>query len=127
MPRKRGKNPIEFPKIRHGSVDGRLVAETVPNTDSIASSLSDYEVLPGIREVAMDLFDPKAFFYAADDHKRARRLAEKIEESGWIAPLIVVVDADGPYVLEGAHRYVALHHLKAKSFPAVVVIDTENA
>jgi len=35
-------------------------------------------------------------------------------------------DKDGVYVLEGGHRLGALHILKAKSFPALVVIDTED-
>jgi ParB-like chromosome segregation protein Spo0J len=35
-------------------------------------------------------------------------------------------DKDGVYVLEGGHRLGALHILKAKSFPALVVIDTEE-
>ncbi len=39
-------------KYKHAKerVNGRLVGDKIPNTDSIAASLSNYEVLPGIRE-----------------------------------------------------------------------------
>lgn len=50
-------------------------------------------------------------------------LAEQIRQSGELNPLIVVVDKDGPYILEGGHRYDALGVLGKKSFPAKVVID----
>ncbi|HUS48953.1 MAG TPA: hypothetical protein VMZ91_02210, partial [Candidatus Paceibacterota bacterium] len=48
------------------------------------------------------------------------------KESNWISPLIVVIDSEGPYILEGGHRYVALRELGFQSFPAVIVIDTED-
>lgn len=55
--------------------------------------------------------------------KRIKELAAQIEASGEINPLIVVIDAEGPYILEGGHRSEALFRLGAKSFPALVVID----
>jgi hypothetical protein len=41
-------------------------------------------------------------------------------------PLVVVVEKDGPYVLEGSHRLEALFELGAQSFPAVVAIDRDS-
>ena len=105
-------------------VDGRYVRDEVPNTSSIGASLEDYDELPGIREVPMAEFGgPNTFFYAVDDFKRCRLLADQIAASKEIAPVIVVVDNEGPYILEGAHRMVALQYLNAKHVPAVVVID----
>jgi hypothetical protein len=110
------------------TVDGRTVGSDVKNLDSIAATLDDgYTVLPGIREVSMEGWNakPEAMFYAADDRRRVAVLADRIRESGRIDPLIVVVDNDGPYVLEGGHRLAALYTLGAKSFPALVVLDAE--
>jgi SPP1 gp7 family putative phage head morphogenesis protein len=112
-------------------VDGRKVLDKVPNTDSIAASLDDYEVLPGIREVQMSAFPGlTGHHYNAQDDDRIGRLAQQIDKSKTISPLIVVEDKDGPYILEGGHRSEALYRLKAKSFPALVVrdkTDVENA
>lgn len=98
----------------------------VPNTESIAASFDKYEVLQGLREVPLAHFHsaPRDLFYASDDLRATRELADQLRASRQIAPLIVVVNGDGPYVLEGAHRLGALHLLRAKSFPALVVRDT---
>lgn len=115
-----------YPKAS-GTVGGLQVREHVPNTGSISASLLEYEILPGIREVSMSHFGGlRSVFYAADDFLRGRKLAEQISESKQINPLIIVVDNEGPYILEGAHRYGALYELGVKSFPALVVIDTES-
>ncbi len=109
-------------------VDGLQVGSSVPNYSSIAASLDEYDELPGIRAVPLDAFevtDPHGLFYAADDIRRVQKLARAISDSNWIAPLIVVVDEQGPYVLEGAHRLGALHLLKRTHLPALVVLDTE--
>jgi tartrate dehydratase beta subunit/fumarate hydratase class I family protein len=37
----------------------------------------------------------------------------------------VIDHEESPYILEGAHRFDALRHLKIKKFPALVVVDTE--
>ena len=113
--------------VAGGSVDGRTVLSDVPNTSSISSSFGDWEELPGIREVPMsDFGGPRSVFYAADDFRRSRELALQIRESGEISPLIIAIDDDGPYILEGAHRFVALHELGAEAFPALVVIDRDE-
>jgi len=109
------------------TVDGRRVMDHVPNLSSISASFEEWDEMPGIREVPMsDFGGPKTVFYAADDFRRSRELAAAIRESGEIAPLIVAVDDEGPYILEGGHRFVALHVLGAKSFPAVVVVDMDD-
>ena len=114
----------KYPRARD-RVDGRLVRSAVPNKSSIESSLDDYEVLPGIREVPFSAFDQLGplRYYSTSEEKRTKNLAAQIRQSGEINPLIVVEDAEGPYVLEGAHRFDALRELRARAFPALVVLD----
>jgi N12 class adenine-specific DNA methylase/archaellum component FlaC len=115
----------KFP-IAKENVDGRIVRKDVSNTDSISSSLDNYTVLPGIREVPMSEFELTGKSYSVSENKRIAELAEKIKESGEISPLIVVVDKEGSYILEGSHRADALYQIGAKSFPALVVIDRRS-
>ena len=124
---------MKYPKLNKiypsagGKVDGRRVLKNVDNTSSIGATLNDWDELPGIRSVKMKVFDgPRSVFYAKDDFDKARALAEKIKISNEISPLIIVIDSEGPYILEGAHRYVALYYLKAKKAPALIVVDTEE-
>lgn len=107
------------------TVDGRNVQGQPPNQGSIPAALTDYEVLPGIREVNFSLFTQMGdlSYYSPAEKSRTKALADQMKASGWITPLIVVVDNEGPYVLEGGHRFDALRELGAKSFPAMVVID----
>jgi len=119
-----------FPDIRGSVVDGRLVHDDVPNFNSISSSLTDYTVLKFMREVPLSAFgddlDLHNRFVGVNDIKRTKELAAAIAESNEITPLIVVVDAEGPYILEGGHRSSALYLLGAKALPAVVVIDEDD-
>ncbi len=111
-------------------VDGRLVLGEIYNTDSIGATLTDWEELPGVREVPLSAFEINSLqdlFYNHDDIVSTKALAEELLYSREIAPLIVVVEPGGPYVLEGAHRLGALHLLGAKSFPALVVVSMEEA
>jgi hypothetical protein len=110
-------------------VDGLEVTDNVPNTSSISASLYDYKILKGIRKVPVKDFetsDPHDFFYSSSDFKQFRALMDQIKMSGWVDPLIVVIDNEGPYVLEGVHRFVALAQLKKKYVPALVVLDIES-
>jgi hypothetical protein len=112
-----------------GAVDGLEVREKVPNMGSISASLDDYTVLEGVREVPMSAFaDPstKGNFNSASERERVARLAAAIAESGEINPLIVVIDNEGAYVLEGGHRLSALHELGKTSIPALVVLDNDS-
>jgi hypothetical protein len=109
-------------------VDGRVVLSDVPNMSSIESSLNDYQILPGIREVPLSVFNLTGQSYSVAENNRIAALAQEIDASKEIAPLIVVLDGDqtGPYILEGAHRADALYRLGAKSMPAIVVVDMDT-
>ena len=104
------------------------VLDDVPNTASISASLSNYEELPGIQQISISEFDakPTDLFYAKDDIERVKTLAADIKQSGQIKPLIVVQDADGYNILEGAHRLGALHELGETNIPALVVKDLDS-
>ena len=99
----------------------------VPNTDSISASMTDYEELPGIREVPLSAFKGLGDkSYSAERDEKVDKLATRIKKSGKIVPLIVVYDKhpDNPsYILEGGHRSDALARLGVKSLPALVVLD----
>jgi len=126
-------HPVEHPRVEYtragAVVDGRRVMDSVPNQDSIYSSIDNPEILPGIREIPLSAFDPdyKPSFYSLSEKQRTEALAAKIKASRQISPLIIAIDREGPYVLEGGHRFDALHMLGAKSFPALVVVDTDSA
>jgi lysophospholipase L1-like esterase len=109
-------------------VDDRGVRDEIPNTSSIDGALSNYEVLPGVREVPFTAFDQLGplRYYSTSEEKRTKQLAAQIRASGEINPLIVVEDAEGPYILEGGHRFDALRELGAKAFPALVVLDLDS-
>lgn len=120
--------PLEDFPLAGAKVDGRDVGEKVYNTSSIGSSIDDYEVQKGIREVPFSSFDQMGDlkYYSKNTEARTKDLAEQIKQSGRIDPLIVAMDKEGPYILEGAHRFDALRELGAKSFPAMVVHDLES-
>ena len=100
-------------------VDGRKVRTEVPNTTSIEATFgNDFTELSGIREVPMSEFGAPP-----DINKKTKALAEEIKRSGEISPLIIAIDKNGPYILEGANRFDAMKILDAKSIPAVVVTD----
>lgn len=118
-----------LPRIGN-TVSGMMVGSRVDNMGSIEANFNDYETLDGIREVPMsefpDMVGEQPVFYDTATERRTRELADAIDDSGTITPLIVVYDSDGPYILEGAHRFDALMILGKSSFPAKIVIDTEN-
>jgi len=115
-----------YPRIK-GKIDGLSVLQKVPNIGSISATFDDWEELSGIRKVPMREFGkPENIFNSSDDIHRSKELSERIRESGKISPLIVVIDDDGFWLLEGVHRYVALSELGVKSLPALVVIDHER-
>jgi len=111
-------------------VSGLRVSDDIDNMSSIGASFMQYEILDDIREVPMSDFGspaPHDNFYARNDINRCQALAEEIRNSGEIMPLIVVVDdKPGPYILEGGHRFVAIHLLGIQSFPALIVVDKDN-
>jgi len=118
-----------LPVVKPGEkVDGLIVREDVPNMSSIAASLENYQILPGIRAVPINDFGEPTDATGNLDalNKRTRKLAELISESNEINPLIVVYSGEGNYILEGAHRIDALDGLGKQTIPAVVVIDQNN-
>lgn len=106
-------------------VDGREVInkESIPNMSSIQASINNPNILQGIREVPMSDFSLTGKHYSVEGTNKIRKLQSDIKASNKITPLIVVVDKDGPYILEGSTRADALHNIGAKSFPAIVVLD----
>lgn len=117
-----GGGPAEAFPAATTHVDGRLIREHVPNRASIDASLTDYTELPGVRAVSLKAFTLDEAPLATDT--RTLDLAKQIAAAKEINPLIVAVDAKGPYILEGGHRYDALKLLGAESFPAVVVVES---
>lgn len=107
------------------NVSGLQVGSEVPNESSISSSLNNYEVLKGIREVSMEYFTYSPP-YSVSEFKRTENLRDLINQNKYISPLIVVWDNQGLYILEGGHRFDALNMLEIKSFPALVVKDLES-
>jgi disulfide oxidoreductase YuzD len=109
-------------------VSGLTVREEVPNMSSIPATLDDYEVLSGIREVPRNAFDKEYLdslsFEKLDE--RTKNLANQINESKEINPMIVAVDSKGAYIIEGGHRFDALMAQDTKSIPAMVVIDKSD-
>jgi hypothetical protein len=118
---------IKYPKADK-VVDGLSVGKEVKNMSSIPASFEKYEVEKGIKSIPMSDFptsNPYQMFRASDDIKRVQELAEQIKANKRIDPLIVAVDKEGSYVLEGGHRLGALSLLGIKNFPAVIVRDLD--
>jgi hypothetical protein len=121
--------PTALPTVKPGDViDGYKVRPDIPNQSSIAASLDNYEVLPGIRSISMTEFDPQYVRSISPDKldSRTRKLMDEISQSKELNPLIVAYDSKGPYIIEGGHRFDALAASKAKSVPAMVVIDMDD-
>jgi hypothetical protein len=116
----------KYPKVREGKSDGRIVREEIPNLGSISASLENYEEVPGIRDIPLSEFELSGKSYDKSGTDRIKELAEEIKQSGEINPLIVVMDEEGLYILEGGHRSEALYRLGAKSLPAKLVIDMDS-
>ena len=115
----------EYP-LAGSEVSGLKIAQDIPNTGSIPSSINNYEILSGIREVPLSDFDLTGKSYSVSENERIKHLSKEITMNGWISPLIVVIDRDGPYILEGGHRAEALYRLNVFSLPALIVKDKDN-
>jgi len=115
-------------KLAGNEVSGLEVINDIPNMSSISASLTDYTILKGIREIPFSSFTQlgKLSFYSFSEKERTKELAQQIKYNKQIKPLIVVVDSEGPYVLEGGHRFDALRMLNIFSFPALIVLDNES-
>ena len=107
-------------------VGGLKVVGDVDNIGSIGASLEDYYIYDNIRECSMSDFGEGGSSYSISENNKIRRLSKEISASRQISPLIVVIDKEGPYILEGSHRFDALHLLNIQSFPALLVLDQEG-
>jgi hypothetical protein len=125
------KNPLQkaFAIVNPGDkVSGLTVRTEVPNMSSIGASLENYEVLNGIRVVPTTAFDKEYLdsLRKRGIDKRTSDLSDQIKQSKEINPLIVAIDNQGAYIIEGGHRFDALMTQGRKSVPAKVVIDNDN-
>ena len=117
----------KFNKITNGLSDGRVVRDDIPNMSSIGASLNDYYISKGIYDIPLSEFSKlSGKHYTKDGTDKINYLVDAIKASNEINPLIVVIDNEGLYVLEGGHRSEALYKLGAKSLPAKLVIDKES-
>lgn len=114
----------KFPKAGN-IVSGLGVGDSIDNTDSISASMDEYYILEGIRECPMSYFGTEGYANV-NENKRSEELAKEIKISGEINPLIVGIDEEGPYILEGGHRFQALQILGVQSFPALVVLESNE-
>ena len=119
---------IDYP-MAGSVVSGLAVRSDVPNTDSIGAGCYDYEVLDGIREVPLSPwgdYTPNKSFCVVNDIERCHQLAEEIKQSGEISPLIIAMNGNDQWIVEGGHRLSALYLLQVQSFPALIVIDKDE-
>lgn len=107
-------------------VDGLVVRDKIPNTDSIEGYFGEHWTLRHVRVVSMADFDAGPGYKSADDIERSKHLAEAIRESQEINPLIVGFERAGPFIIEGGHRHAALYYLGKKEFPALVVVSLDD-
>lgn len=111
------------------SWNGMSLTDIGSSYNSISSSMEDYEVLNGIREIPLSMFEnttPSSKNQA--ERERVQNLAQQIQENQWIEPLVVAFDDHpSPYIIEGAHRFDALVSvLGAQTLPSLVVIDKSD-
>lgn len=116
-----------LPRVRPGDkVDGRSARGRISNKASIGAELNQYRT-HGVREVPMNMFpvarEPYTPSRRTGERVHTEALTAAIKRNQRVSPLIVVFDDKGPYVLEGGHRFDALHSMGAKSFPALVVTE----
>ena len=126
LPEELEKSRVREYPLADKYVDGLLISDNIPNMSSIGASLYDYKILKGVREVPFSAFYTSNNYGSSDHSKKVKKLIEEINNNNYIDPLIVVIDDEGPYILEGSHRFDALVELGKKSFPALVVLDLES-
>jgi hypothetical protein len=115
----------EFSRVS-GMADGLTIRNQIPNLGSIQSSFTNYKVQDGIRLVPLNKFTLSGKSYSVEETKQIQYLAQAIQHSEEINPLIVVKDAQGYYILEGVHRAEALYLLKKQYLPALIVEDLDK-
>lgn len=115
----------KYPKAN--GISGDLIVDNdVPNTNSISASLKNYEEIRGIRNIPISEFYLTGISYSIEEDNHIKKIEEQIKQSKHIKPLIVVMDKEGLYILEGGHRAEALYNLKATYLPALLIVDLES-
>lgn len=110
-----------------GEINGLSIRNEIPNMSSIESTIDNFYILPGLYEVPLSEFSGlTGSHYSVQGTKRIFELAQQILNNKEINPLIVVIDKEGPYILEGATRVEALYKLNIFSFPAKIVLDIDS-
>ena len=118
----------EFYPLVGDTVDGRTTSTKVDNFDSVSSTYSSFEEVPGIREMDLRPWGDEGGFVTRSDIEQVDELAKAIRESNHIDPVIIGVGKNGePVVIEGAHRIAAMQKLGANSIPVKLVVDTTDA
>jgi hypothetical protein len=93
-----------------------------------SSNFMEYEVVPYIVAISMDLISPLGGYNNPKELARIENLAEKIKESGKISPIIVGLEPNGEFwVVEGQHRSRAFQLMGEKMIPAMVIVNTETS
>lgn len=116
--------PERYPRASE-EVAGYRVGENTPNMLSLHGMEGD--LLPGVREFSFSEFGDigrESSFVNVKDTQKTESLAEAIRASKRIDPLIVAIDEEGPYIIEGAHRFDALRKLGVDRFPARVFMES---
>jgi hypothetical protein len=113
-----------YPKAGN-NIEGFTVGQKVSNTASISATFDDYVTLKDIREVPTSEF-ALVDYKSTSDIERVGTLIGLISDNERIDPLIVVMDKEGLWVLEGMHRLAAIQHMKIKNFPALIVLDLDH-
>src|SRR5690606_16678937 len=99
----------QFPIIIDDEIEGLTIRNRIPNMSSIEASFNDYEILNGIRKVSFSTSctentkNPKS--YSHTEEERIINLAQENVDNKEIHPRINAIDEQGPYVLEGGHRF----------------------
>lgn len=114
----------KYPKAG-SNIDGFSVGKQISNTDSISASLYDYVTLKDIRKVPTSEFGA-VNYVSKSDIDSVNILKYQISENERIDPLIVVMDRDGLWLLEGMHRLAVIQKMKIKHFPALIVLDLDK-
>jgi hypothetical protein len=114
----------KYPKAG-SNIDGFSVGKKISNTDSISATFDDYVTLKDIRKVPTSDFGV-VNYVSKSDLDRVGDLIGLISENERIDPLIVVMDREGLWALEGKHRLAAIQKMKIDYFPALIVLDLDN-
>lgn len=105
-----------------------IIEEYVSDLNSVIAALDDFTIIPGIHNIPLnDWIHDEISLSTTNNIYHIKELAEQIQYSRKICPLIIGITEIGPFLLEGVHRLQALYLLGAKTFPSVIVVDVDIA